>query len=41
MSQLRANFGIQWNTSAPFYVDDVNILEENINTVKKNKDALL
>jgi hypothetical protein len=27
--------GIEWNKSIPVYAEDVNILDKNINTIKK------
>jgi hypothetical protein len=29
----------EWGTSALFYADDVNLFDDNINTVKGNTDA--
>jgi hypothetical protein len=31
--------GIERNTSAPDYADDVNVLDENINTIKKTNSV--
>jgi hypothetical protein len=38
---IALQFGIEWNTSTLVYADDVNIMGENMNTVRKNKEALL
>jgi hypothetical protein len=32
---------MEWNMQLVFYADDVNLLGDNINAIKKNTDALI
>jgi hypothetical protein len=41
IEKIKRRFRTEWDTSPFFCADDVNLLDKNVNIVKKNTEALL